>query len=149
MRSTAPPWRATSLALTFFNFFWLKSELPQRLRTEHAGPQEAGTTMRPPCGGDGWHELSAQTLLLLSHTSGAMEKTPRGILGEAELRPSEGNGCCRTGSLCCRRGSALLAGREAKKKKKKRKTLTNGTERLKLSVHHLNNNGDADCTCLE
>lgn len=31
MRSTAPPWQATGLALTFFNCFWLKSELPQRL----------------------------------------------------------------------------------------------------------------------
>lgn len=87
------------------------------MRVSEGCPWEAGTTTSPPCGGDGWCELSARAPLLPSHTSGAMQKTPRVILGEAELCPSEGNGCCRTGSLCCRRGSALLAGAEAKRKK--------------------------------
>lgn len=52
-------------------------------------------------------------------------------------------GAAKRGAFADGEPELHLAGAEAKKS-----PLTNGTERLKLSVHHLNNNGNADCTCL-
>lgn len=71
-----------------------------------------------------------------------MEKTPRAMQRQSFILTRE-TSAAKWGAFAVGEPELFLAGAEAKKS-----PLTNGTERLKLSVHHLNNNGDADCTCL-
>lgn len=71
-----------------------------------------------------------------------MKKIPRAMQRQSFTLARE-TGAAKWGAFTVGEPELCLAGTEAKKS-----PLTNGTERLKLSVHHLNNNGNADCTCL-
>lgn len=72
-----------------------------------------------------------------------MKKIPEAPQGRQSFTIAGETGAAKRGAAAVGEPVLCLAGTEAKKS-----PLTNGTERLKLSVHHLNDNGNADCTCL-
>lgn len=72
-----------------------------------------------------------------------MKKIPEAPQGGQSFTLAGESAAAKQGAVTVGEPVLCLAGTEAKKS-----PLTNGTERLKLSVHHLNNNGNADCTCL-